>query len=188
MRKLGRRLASAKSGSATFKQGDAVVHPFHGAGILTDSRTCRVGGVERQYHCIELANGEGTLMIPVDRAVEAGLCIPTSDLHTISSVLLEDPHKLPTNYVERHSQVTAKLHSGDTQLVAEALRDLAWREQQVKLSMIDQQHRRQAHRLLADILALQPNLDAHTADQLLKAALQRAIQAHLGSRAAQIGE
>ena len=166
-----------------------VVHPFHGAGILTANQTCQVGGVERRYHCVELVNGQGRLMIPIERAGEGGLFPATSDLLTLSGMLFAGPQELPDDFEERHRLVAAKLHSGDPKLVAQALRDLAWREHQVvKLSWIDKRHKSEAHTLLAGMLGLQFDLDALAASQLLRETVERAIQVHKVSRRAQIGQ
>lgn len=161
------------------KKGDAVVHPNHGAGVLESTQTWQVSGVERQYHRIELVNGRGTLFIPTDRVEEVGLLPIPSSVNPIVSVLYDEPQELTDDYHKRKADLAAKIHSGDISLVAEALRDLAWREQEAKLSGGDEQLKAEAQDLLSGVLALQLNLDIDAAICQLNLIIHRAIQSRL---------
>jgi CarD family transcriptional regulator len=161
------------------KKGDAVVHPNHGAGVLESTQTWQVSGVERQYHCIELVNGRGTLFIPTDRVEEVGLILIPSSASPIVSVLFDEPQELTDDYQKRKANLVAKIHSGDILLVAEALRDLAWRKRETKLSGGDEQVKAEAQELLAGVLALQLHLDIDAAIGQLNLTIHRAIQDRL---------
>ena len=159
-----------------FKKGDLILHPQHGAGTVTSIRTCKVGGVRRRYYSIKLVNASGTLMIPVDQAETTGLRQLDDDVDRIVSVLREEPEKLAADHRKRQARLTAKIHSGDPKLMAQALRDLVWRETDEKLSMGDEQLRNMAQALLAGILALQSDLSFAAADHSLRGSVQQAIQ------------
>ena len=163
------------------KKDDAVIHPSHGAGVVVENtQTRQVGGVDRQYHRIKLVSGRGTLFIPTDHVQQAGLLPVPDDADLIVSMLLDKPQGLPEDYQERKTDVTAKVHSGDIPLVAEALRDLAWRERKMKLSDGDARLKAEAQELLAGVLALQLDLDIDAATHQLNTTIHRAFQDSAG--------
>lgn len=162
-----------------FKEGDAIVHPSHGAGRITGIKSWEVGGVERQYYSIELISDHGTLMIPVDQAEETGLRRATIDPSDLYKILNEEPNELDSDHRKRQSELAERIRSGDAILVTEALRDLAWREQIDSLTERDQKLKAEAEQLVIGELALQPDLDLDSAAEELHQQLQKAIEAHL---------
>jgi RNA polymerase-interacting CarD/CdnL/TRCF family regulator len=115
----------------TFKIGDAVVHPIRGAGVVTDIEELRRDGGDKEYYKIELLSHVHTnLMIPVKDAAARGLrrAIRQSKLNRVWRVLRDTPDKLPADHRERQALLERRLASGDLMQVAEAVRDLAWRQ------------------------------------------------------------
>jgi len=161
------------------KKGDAVVHPSHGAGVVQDTQIRQVNGGEQQYHCIELVSGRGTLFLPADQVKDAGLSPVPGDADLIISVLLDDPQELSANYQVRKPRLAKKVHSGEVTLVAEALRDLTWRERESTLSDGDSQLKAEAQDFLAGVLALQLDMDVDAAARHLNETVSRAIQSRL---------
>jgi RNA polymerase-interacting CarD/CdnL/TRCF family regulator len=161
------------------KKGDAVVHPTHGAGVVQDTQTRQVNDGERQYHRIELVSGRGTLFLPADQVQEAGLLPVPGDIQPIMSVLLDQPQELSADYQVRKPRLAEKVHSGDVTLVAEALRDLAWRGRESKLSDGDAQLKAEAQDLLIGVLALQLDLDVDEATRHLNQTVSHAIKSRL---------
>jgi RNA polymerase-interacting CarD/CdnL/TRCF family regulator len=168
-----------------FKKGDPIVHPRHGAGIVADVQMWEMDSVERRYYCIELSSGQGMLMVPVDQAEESGLRPAMADSDAIIAILSDGPQELAADYRERQAHIAAKVRSGDPKLVAQALRDLAWREHDTSLTSRDMQLKAEAQELLASELALQPGQDVDTVVQRLDTVIQQAIRTHLASRGSQ---
>jgi RNA polymerase-interacting CarD/CdnL/TRCF family regulator len=113
-----------------FKEGDAVVHPIRGAGVIRCVEERRWRGAEALYYRIGLlSQPTSSLMIPVGSAKELGLrrAVSRSRLSQVWKVLDTDPEKLPTEHKERYQLLEDKLHAGDVLQVAEAVRDMAWR-------------------------------------------------------------
>lgn len=158
------------------ERGNAVVHPAHGGGILVDIRKVRIGEAEKLYYHIELLNGNGILMIPADQAAEDGLCTQVNP-DTIIDMLCTHPEELADDYRIRQADVAKKISSGDPRKVAEAVRDLAWREHTTKLSQQDASLMSRAKKLLASMLAVQPGLDFEAASGHLNRVLKQAIHA-----------
>ena len=116
-----------------FSVGDAVVHPIHGAGVVTGIKEPRSLGGSKQYYSIELLGQPATLvMVPVKTAEKTGIRRPISrtKLKQIWHVLRANPEELPSKHELRYQLLKDKLHGGDIFQVAEALRDLAWRREE----------------------------------------------------------
>jgi CarD family transcriptional regulator len=161
-----------------FEKGESLLHPDHGAGVLAGIHTITIGGVERRYYHIELLNGDGMLMVPVDRADEAGLCLVDSAAEApdeIIQALSTDPKALADDYQVRQSELTGRIQSGDPVKMAGALRDLVWREQDTRLSTVDSALKDRAETQLAGVLALQLNVDIDSAIKRVNAVLQEAL-------------
>ena len=94
-------------------------------------------------------------------------------------MLLDQPQDLSADYQKRKAGIVAKIRSGDITLVAEALRDLAWRERESRLSDGDAQLKAETQALLTGVLALQLDLDVDAATCQLNLTVKRAIRKRL---------
>ncbi|RLC67789.1 MAG: hypothetical protein DRI48_01375 [Chloroflexi bacterium] len=114
-----------------FQIGDPVVHPVRGAGVVTGIEELQRHGKIKAYYRIKLLGQTRTsLMIPVEGAAAKGLrrAIQQSKLNRVRRVLCADPQRLPANHKARYELVKSKLRTGDLLQVAEAVRDMAWRQ------------------------------------------------------------
>ena len=114
-----------------FEAGDAIVHPVRGAGVVECIEERQWHGSSDQYYRIRLMGQPGTsLMIPVSAAETIGLrrAVSESRLKKVWQVLRAEPESLPSEHKERYELVNGKLHAGDVLKVAEAVRDMAWRQ------------------------------------------------------------
>ena len=155
-----------------FEKGDLVYHSFYGTGIITSIQTLDLSGVERLYYVVELAIGE-VLMIPIEETEEARLH-PLISQDVIIDVLSATPEKLADDARQRREHIESKVNGGDPKQVAEALRDLIWREHTANLSNGDRKLMLNARKLLTNILVIQPDLDTQEAAQRLEAILEQA--------------
>jgi RNA polymerase-interacting CarD/CdnL/TRCF family regulator len=116
-----------------FEQGQTVVHPNYGAGVVTEIKSLEFLGNERKrYYSIQLlGEPETTVMVPVRDEEKVGLRPPVSEsrLGRVWRVLGSDPNKLPKDHRKRHAMLSEKLDDASAIEVAEVLRDLAWRRE-----------------------------------------------------------
>jgi CarD family transcriptional regulator len=138
-----------------FQVGDKIVHPQHGAGVVSAIERDVIQGFG-SYYVIELAAYNRTLMIPVDKAEEIGMrTISAPDIMAeVLEALTGEPGNLPGNYTQRQIKLGERLRSGDVFEVAQVMRDLAFRGQQKHLTTQDSGFLEQARRFLASELAL----------------------------------
>ena len=120
----------------SFKVGDRVVYPHHGAAIIEKKETMVVAGEKREYLILKIAHGEMTLSVPTDKAEEVGMRPPISaeDVDDLFQLLGKKDVREPTNWSRRFKNHQEKLKSGDVYQVAEVVRNLALRDQSKGLS------------------------------------------------------
>ena len=114
----------------SFKPGDRVVYPHHGAAVIEKKEKRKAFGEETEYLVLRMAHGEMTLAVPVDKADEVGMRWPISeeDVEDLFEVLAKRDVREPANWSRRFKNHQEKLKSGDVYQVAEVVRNLALRD------------------------------------------------------------
>jgi len=118
-----------------FKVGQAVVHPAHGPGEIVKIKTLSTLGSGKEYYSIRLLDGSETeVWVPVQNAQEQGLRPPVkkSHLREIWRRLRAQPEDLPSDHQRRYEVVREKLETGQLVSIAEAIRDLSWKDYTVR--------------------------------------------------------
>jgi CarD family transcriptional regulator len=120
----------------SFKPGDRVVYPHHGAAVIERKETRTAFGEETEYLVLRMAHGDLTLSVPVDKAEEVGMRPPisTEDVEDLFELLAKKDVREPSNWSRRFKNHQEKLKSGDVYQVAEVVRNLALREASKGLS------------------------------------------------------
>jgi CarD family transcriptional regulator len=118
-----------------FEVGDKVVHAHRGAGRILDIEKLQCLGSNREYYAIELLDGTETRVWVSIRDAEKGELrqpITRAKLGQVWRILQDKPKDLPSDHHERYRIIEEKLDSGDPLSVAEAMRDLAWKNDAVR--------------------------------------------------------
>lgn len=119
-----------------FDVGDRVVYPHHGAAVIKKREKRKVNGSTVEYLVLEMAHGELTLRVPVDKADEVGMRPPIGkdEVEDLFELLGKKDVREPANWSRRFKNHQEKLKSGDVYQVAEVVRNLALRDQAKGLS------------------------------------------------------
>ncbi len=155
----------------TFKVGDRVVYPHHGAAVVEATQVMESFGEEKEFLVLRMTHGELTLKVPSDRAEEIGMRYPISveDVEDVFEVLAKKDVREPTNWSRRFKNHQEKLKSGDVYQVAEVVRNLALREADKGLSAGEKSMFVKARQVLVSELAFALNISEDTAlDRLNK--------------------
>jgi CarD family transcriptional regulator len=159
-----------------FNQGDTVVHPARGVGIVTCVEERQLRGTPEQYYTIELMDGLGTrVLIPVSAEDTLRLRpgIKVSELKSVWRVLAAEPERLPANYKERNRVVDERLADGDTLEVAAVVRDLSDREHRKgQLTIVTKRHLARSLTMLAGEIAASQGIDLADAEVQIRAKLR----------------
>jgi len=120
----------------SFKVGDRVVYPHHGAAEIVRLEKRAAFGEEQDYLVLRMTHGEMTVAVPADRAEDVGMRWPisTEDVDDLFEVLARRDVREPANWSRRYKNHQEKLTSGDVYQVAEVVRNLALRDRAKGLS------------------------------------------------------
>ena len=140
-----------KDSPKTFKDGDQVVLPPYGVGIVAGTTVKTVAGSDHKYYQVEFPNGTSRAYVPVNAPHEAGLrpALTTDEVQAVLERLQHGRITLPKQWAARHRKVTDILTSGDPYQIATLASELRRWDLERGLPDLDRQAYRRALRLLA---------------------------------------
>ncbi len=139
----------------TFKAGDRVVYPHHGAAIIEKTEMVELNGEKKKYFVLKTAHDDLTVRVPVDKVDEVGMRPPISleDVEDLFVLLSKKDVREPANWSRRFKNHQEKLKSGDVYQVAEVVRNLALREKAKGLSAGEKNMYTKARKVLVSELS-----------------------------------
>ncbi len=167
------RIASSSSPTEglfmTFKVGETVVYPHHGAALIEAIETRVIKGEEKTYLVLKVAQGDLTVRVPADNVDLVGVrdVVDSAGLDRVFNVLRQPYTEEPTNWSRRYKANLEKLASGDVIKVAEVVRDLYRRDLDRGLSAGEKRMLAKAKQILVSELALAERTDEEKAAILL---------------------
>jgi len=135
----------------TYEEGDNVVYPHHGAGVVLMKETKDLLGEKRDYLTIKILHNDMTVMVPCENAHRAGLrrVIAGEEVDKVIEVLTGEVSDMPKNWNRRFKYNREKIKTGDVFELAEVVRNLAIREWEKGLSTGEKQMYTRAKKILA---------------------------------------
>ncbi|MBO5340994.1 MAG: CarD family transcriptional regulator [Oscillospiraceae bacterium] len=119
-----------------FREGDKIVHPMHGAGIVESIVEKKVNGVTREYYVLKLPVRSMVVMIPTDSCQEIGVrpIVDSRQAEQIIAQLDRIEVDFEQNWNRRYRENMERLKSGDLTQVARVIKGLMQRDAQRGLS------------------------------------------------------
>ncbi|WP_020578977.1 CarD family transcriptional regulator [Actinopolymorpha alba] len=154
----------------TFKVGETVVYPHHGAAVIDDIETRKIKGEDKTYLVLRIvAQSDLIVRVPADNVDLVGVrdVVGQDGLEKVFEVLRAPHTEEPTNWSRRYKANLEKLASGDVIKVAEVVRDLWRRERDRGLSAGEKRMLAKARQILVSELALAENTNEDKAETLL---------------------
>ena len=154
----------------TFRVGDKVVYPHHGAAVIEGMQERVIEGETREYWVLRLSYGDLTLMVPTDGADEVGLrgVVPKNELEQVYKVLQSKKQApAPSNWSRRFKSHVEKLRSGDIYQVAEVVRNLSNRDKDKGLSAGEKRMLTKARQILVSELTFAAGVKEEKAEAML---------------------
>ena len=98
----------------TFKVGETVVYPHHGAARIIKIQDRKVRGETRVYLTLEVAQGDLTIMVPAENVEEIGVrdVVDQDGLEHVFEVLRTEQVEEPTNWSRRYKANQETIASG----------------------------------------------------------------------------
>jgi len=153
----------------TFGEGDNVVYPHHGAGVVMKKETKDLLGEKRDYLTIKILHNDMTVMVPCENAHRAGLrrVIAGEEVEKVIKVLTGEVSDMPKNWNRRFKHNREKIKTGDVFELAEVVRNLAIREWEKGLSTGEKQMYTRAKKILASEFMYALDTDEDGAEEYL---------------------
>ena len=153
----------------TFKVGETVVYPHHGAALIESIETRTIKGEDKLYLVLKVAQGDLTVRVPAENCDLVGVrdVVGQEGLDRVFEVLRTPHTEEPTNWSRRYKANLEKLASGDVIKVAEVVRDLWRRDQDRGLSAGEKRMLAKARQILVSELALAEKTDEEKAETIL---------------------
>ena len=116
--------------------GDKVVHPMHGAGIISDVVREKIAGTVQDYYVFRMSVGGLVLKIPVLSSGTVGLrrIVEQEEADRLLAALPAMDTEMTSNWNRRYRENLQRLKSGDIYEVARVIKGLAFRDSQQSLS------------------------------------------------------
>ena len=170
----------------TFGEGDNVVYPHHGAGVVLKKETKDLLGEKRDYLTIKILHNDMTVMVPCENAHRAGLrrVIAGEEVEKVIKVLTGEVSDMPKNWNRRFKHNREKIKTGDVFELAEVVRNLAIREWEKGLSTGEKQMYTRAKKILASEFMYALDKDEEGAEEYLDGLLEERFEASVAAAAA----
>ena len=157
-----------------YQEGDKVVYPHHGAGVVLKKESRDLMGEKRDYLTIQILHNDLTVMVPCENAGRAGLrrVIDEEEIKKVTAVLTDEVSDMPKNWNRRFKYNREKIKTGDVYELAEVVRNLAIREMEKGLSTGEKQMYTRAKKILASEFMYALDKDEEGAEDYLDGLLE----------------
>lgn len=158
----------------TFRIGDQIVHPMHGAGTIDSIVSRRINGVNREYYELRLPIGEMRVMIPVESLTEIGVrpVISKEEAEAVWERLPVLTVEMTSNWNQRYRENMLRIKSGDLMEVAKVVKGLCLRDRQRSLSTGERKMLHNAKQILLSELVLAQSISFQDGERRLNEILK----------------
>lgn len=163
----------------SFKVGETVVYPHHGAAVVEEVVTRKIKDEDREYLVLHVLQSDLVIQVPADSVEVVGVrdVVDAEGLEEVLDVLRELDVEEPANWSRRFKANQEKISNGDIVRVSEVVRDLSRRAAGRGLSAGEKRMLVKAREILTSELALARKTDDEDAEVFLDAVLDEGIQA-----------
>ena len=157
----------------TFRVGDRIAHPMHGAGVIDSVVKRKINGTERDYYVLKLPAADMLVMIPVDTSAEIGVR-PIVDADEAEKILGSIPGleiEMTQNWNKRYRENMLKIKSGNLLEVAAVVKGLMQRDKERGLSTGERKMLHSAKQILISEIVLSESASYEEVEERLNSAL-----------------
>jgi CarD family transcriptional regulator len=160
--------------AGSFKVGDNVVYPTHGAGRIIDEVERVVGGKTMQFLELELLKGSTKVLIPKGLETRVGLRLITDSARVPELLaLLQGPTlELPEGWTPRHRQETTILSQGDVFVISQLTGTLYRRDIERALSATERKVLDDARHMVVTEIAMALGVSLEEAGETIERTLE----------------
>ena len=120
----------------TFRVGDRIAHPLHGAGVIDSIVTKKINGKDRDYYVLKLPTGSMQVMVPVESSDVIGVrpIVDPAQAEKIIGAIPGIEVEMTSNWNKRYRENMLRIKSGDLMEVASVVKGLMQRDRERGLS------------------------------------------------------
>ena len=140
----------------TFRVGDRIAHPMHGAGVIDSIVTKRINGQDRDYYVLKLPTGGMMVMVPVEtcEAIGARPIVNPAEAEEILGAIPGIQVEMTSNWNKRYRENMLRIKSGDLMEVASVVKGLMQRDRERGLSTGERKMLHSAKQILISEIVL----------------------------------
>lgn len=156
-----------------FREGDKIVHPMHGAGVVESIVEQKVNGVSRKYYVLRLPVRSMVVMIPTENSQDIGVR-PIIDSAQADRILEQLPGiqvEFDQNWNRRYRENMERLKSGDLLEVARVIKGLMLRDGERGLSTGERKMLHSAKEILISEIVLSQCVSYEDVEERINKAL-----------------
>ena len=116
----------------TFRVGDRIAHPMHGAGVIDEIVTKRINGKDRDYYALKLPAGDMLVLVPVETCEAIGVrpIVQPDEAEKIIGAIPALEVEMTSNWNKRYRENMLRIKSGDLLEVASVIKGLTRRDRE----------------------------------------------------------
>lgn len=156
-----------------YKQGDKLVYPMHGVGIIEAIEKKEVLGQKLEFYIMTIVNNGMKVMIPVKNADQVGLrpIISKNEVKKVLTIISQGETEREDDWKLRYQNNIDKIKNGSIYEVSKVARDLYRRGREKELSIMERKLYENAYNLLIHEIALAKSIDIEEAGNVVSEAL-----------------
>ena len=157
-----------------FQQGDKVVYPIHGAGVIEGLEKKSVDGAEQTYYTLSIPVGNLKISVSAKNAENVGIrkIMPKEDLSNTISKVQYLPVKMSDNWNQRYKDNMSKIKTGNLVEVCEVFRNLRLREKDRSLSSAEKKVLTTAKQIILSEIILSYSVEKSQAEEILEKSIK----------------
>ncbi|HOX27930.1 MAG TPA: CarD family transcriptional regulator [bacterium] len=140
-----------------YRVGDKILHPLHGAGVITAIAQQTVLGNIKDYYIVNLLMKNMTISLPVEGSDQNGVrkIVKSETIdEVIQGLKSKKVHEEPANWNRRYKANLDRIKTGDVYETAEVLRNLYLKDKRKGLSMGEKKMMDNAMQLLVGEISI----------------------------------
>lgn len=140
----------------TFRVGDRIAHPLHGAGVIRGIENRKINGTEQEYYVLKLPVGDMLVMIPVESCGDIGVrpIITPEEAWAIIDAIPDIDVEMTQNWNKRYRENMIRIKSGKLMEVASVVKGLMARDMERGLSTGERKMLHSAKQILISEIVL----------------------------------
>lgn len=152
-----------------YEVNDKVVHPFHGAGVISEICVKDISGEMVECVVISLSGGRAGILLPSDSIDDSGLRRVSNDkdINEAMGILAQTGDELPKDWRRRIDVLKERVNSGDPVIIATAIRDVLGRSSFSKMNPSEKRVLNEAINVFAGELSLVRGVSLDAARKLI---------------------